>query len=138
MSRIPDCRTDEYYNERYLGGDDRSFVHGFDWCVERAVDNFFDNLDFGLLGPDSHLLHMLSEELPEKMRDSYEWESFYEGQKETREVRTYADYLRSLALEWIEHQRDEVITSMIDEMDEATYAANKAAADAAGAGADNK
>ena len=34
MSYIPDCRTDEYYNEKYLEGLEKTFIEGFDFCVE--------------------------------------------------------------------------------------------------------
>ena len=40
MSYIPNCREDENYNQKYLTGDDKEFVRGYDWCTEQAVDNF--------------------------------------------------------------------------------------------------
>ena len=125
MSRIPDCRTDENYNEKFLNEKDKEFVRGFDWCVEMAVDNFFDNEMFNLQNDDSYLGHILSEKLPVNMVEEYEVEYRYRDvdKTETRKVETYADLIRSKILDWIEAERDELITSMIDSMDEAEHEA---------------
>ena len=32
--KYPDCRTDEYYNEKFLDAEDANIIRGFDWCVE--------------------------------------------------------------------------------------------------------
>lgn len=32
MTYIPDCRTDEVYNESNLNDRDKEFVKGFDFC----------------------------------------------------------------------------------------------------------
>ena len=39
-----------------------------------------------------------------------------EEHRETRKIETYEDILRYKMLEWIERRRDEMITSMIDDM----------------------
>ena len=116
MSYIPDCRTDEVYNVKNLSEDDKQFVNGFDYCTEVAADCFFDNLN-AFFGSDSHLLHALNEELPEELKETYDVEFDYIGEHEsvTREVKTYADLLRVRMLDFIEAQRDELITSMIDD-----------------------
>lgn len=131
MSYIPNCRTDEDYNEKYLNKYDNEFVRGFDWCVEMAVDNFFDNLDI-YFGDDSHIMHLLNEELPENMREEYEIERTFADENdrvEKRDVKTYVDLLRSKILDYIEMERNELITSMIDNMDEQEYAEIKAKVD---------
>ena len=102
MSRIPDCRTDKYYNQKYLAGDDVSFVEGFDWCAEKAVESFFDNMDiytqeFDIKGEDMNLVRFL-ENHPK-----------------------IAEQLKESLLHYIEMQRDELITSMIDGMDKDLY-----------------
>lgn len=131
MSYIPDCRNDENYNEKYLNNFDKEFVRGYDWCVEMSVDNFFDNLDI-YFGDDSHIMHLLNEELPENMREEYEIERTFaddDNKVEKRDVKTYVDLLRSKILDYIEMERDELITSMIDNMDEQEYAEIKAKVD---------
>lgn len=133
MSRIPDCRTDEYYNQKYLNQRDKAELFGFDYCTECAVDNFFDNLD-NYFDEETYLGHVLNEELPESMQEEYTMEfSFFraeENKSEDRTCKTYADLLRMRILEWIEMERDEVITSMIENMDDEEYEAIKAKVDA--------
>lgn len=134
MSYIPNCRTDENYNQKYLNQKDKEFISGYDWCVEQVVDNFFDNnYDHD---DEGYLEHILAQELPECMKDNYEMEAGTDenGQRkyEEREVKTYADLLRMQILAWVETERDELITSMIDDMSEEEYNANKEKADAEG------
>lgn len=111
---IPDCRTDEEYNLEKLNESDKKFVRGYDWCAEEVVDNFFNNIDV-YFEHDSYLMHMLNQEIPEKKHEKYEMVySFQEEKKEDREIRTYLDLLRARILDWIEAERDELITSMVD------------------------
>ena len=115
---MPDCRNDDYYNEDFLSGDDHEFVRGFDWCAEEVVDNFFNNMDV-FFDDDNHLLHVLNETLPEHLQaeEEIEWR-FGDRGKEVRKIETYADLLRTKLEDWIESERDSLITSMIDNMDE--------------------
>lgn len=120
MSYIPNCREDEYYNQKYVNRDDWNYIKGYDWCTEMAVDNFFDNIDIGYL--HGHLEHVLNEEIPEETHDEYEIEfDSTEKKVEKRVIKTYGDLLRKIMLDWIENERDELITSMIDNMDEEEY-----------------
>lgn len=114
MSRIPDCRTDENYNQKYLSDIDKAEVSGFDYCAEMAVDIFFDNLDV-YYGGDDYFMHIMNEEIPESMRKEYVME-YSDGSREDekRTVKTYGDLLRSNLLDWIEEERDQLITSIID------------------------
>lgn len=48
---------------------------------------------------------------------------------EERKVETYADLIRYKILEWIENERNELITSMIDAMDDEEYKKIKEKAD---------
>lgn len=122
MSYIPNCRTDENYNQKYLNDRDKKFLRGFDWCTEMAVDNFFDNEMYELQDSEKYLGHILCKELPDLMQDDYSMEfTFADREEEDRKVRTYADLIRMKILEWIEMERDELITSMIDEYDEEEY-----------------
>ena len=121
MSYIPDCRKDEYYNQKYLNEKDSEFVRGFDWCAEIAMDNFFNNID-DFFERDSFIMHMLLQEIPEMDHEVYEWNnSFSENPVENREIRTYLDKLRAYLIDWVESHRDELITSMIDGMDKDEY-----------------
>jgi hypothetical protein len=119
MSYIPDCREDGYYNVDRLEEGDKREVKGYDWCAEEVVDNFFSNDMGGLCDPETYLGHLLSEKLPEEMRESYEMEfSFGDREPEERVVETYADLIRSRLLDWMESSRDEMIVSMIDSYEE--------------------
>ena len=115
MTYIPDCRTHEVYNFDNLSEENKRNIIGYDWCAEMVVDNFFNNLDVYFAG-DSYLMHILNEKLPEELKEEYEFETaFADGEPEVRKVETYADLLRSKLLDWIEDERDTLITSMIDD-----------------------
>jgi hypothetical protein len=125
MSYIPDCRRDENYNQKYLNEKDSEFIRGFDWCSENAVDVFFDNME-EFFGIDSYLMHILKEEIPEQDHEEYVWiNSFDERIQEKRTVKTYLDAIRAHLVDWVEMHRDELITSMIDNMKEEEYKAIK-------------
>lgn len=115
--RVPNARTDANYNQKYLNEKDKEFLNGFDWCVKTAVDNFFNNLDVHF-SEDSHIMHMLNEELPAKF--------LIVGEDEESEIKTYLDLIRARLLDWIEKKRDELIMSMIDNMSEEEYAEMRA------------
>ena len=120
MSYIPDCRSDEYYNQKYLNEKDGEFVRGFDWCAEMAMDNFFDNIE-NFFCNDSYLMHTLNEEMPEEMHDEYVWVDSFNETEEKRTIKTYLDAIRAHLIDWVESNRDELITSMIDAMSEDEY-----------------
>lgn len=120
MTYIPDCRTDKNYNQKYLNKLDKEFLAGFDWCMENAVDNFFDNnYDFD---DGSYIGHQLLQELSEGDKDDYVMEfTFNDRKDEERKIETIIDKVRYEILAWIESERDMLITSMIDAMDEEEY-----------------
>lgn len=123
MSYIPDCRTDEYYNEKYLNDNDKAEVRGYDWAVEEVVDTAFDNLDVFC---DDTFLAELNKPLPESLKTEYEMEwRFGDRGTEKRNVETYLDLLRYAILAHCEMDRNELVTSMIDDMDEDEYKAIK-------------
>lgn len=109
MSRIPDCRTDEYYNQKYLVGGNADFVKGYDCAVEEIL-NLFNNLD---CYPD--LMQLLDDKVA-LIKDNK------------------ADTVMSCIEDWAEMQRDTMITAMIDGMDEDEYARVKAKVDGGNAG----
>lgn len=125
MSYIPDVRTDDDYSVDFLNKEDKDFIRGFDYCVEYAVDNFFDNLNDL---DDSYLLHIFNETVPPALREKYDF-FFCNGESEEREVETYSDLFKKYLYEWVERIRDEFVTSTIDNMPDEDYDANRNAID---------
>ena len=95
MSYIPDCRTDEYYNEKYLEGLEKTFIEGFDFCVEHAVENGFNNID--------------------------EWTLRDEVDVRPSDIMKVVEAVKEWISDFIERRRDELITSIIDDMGEEEY-----------------
>lgn len=124
MSFIPDCRRDANYNQKYLNEKDSEFIRGFDWCSDNAMDVFFDNLE-EFFDTDSYIMHILKEEIPEDEHEEYVWLNSFDGNEEKRIIKTYLDVIRAHLIDWVEANRDELITSMIDAMDEDEYKAIK-------------
>lgn len=93
MSHIPDCRTDEYYNQKYLKQRDADFVAGYDYALEQ-VQNLFSNLE-------------CYPELEQLLNDNV---------ATIRENKT--GLVQTCIEDWAEMNRDELITSMIDAMDD--------------------
>lgn len=118
---MPDCRNDDYYNSDFLDEADHDLVRGYDWATE-AVDNLFDNIDSLTDGSD-HIEKFLNEELPESMQDEYDMDFAFDEEHPTehREVKTYGDFLRMQMLSWLEIERNELIVSLIENMDEEIY-----------------
>lgn len=124
---LPDCREDNDYNEKFLNENDKTRIAGYDWCAEEVVDNFFDIIE-DLFDDDSHLMHMLNEKLPESMQGEEIIEHTFSKRIETRKIETYKDLLRSKLGEHIEDERNEIIVSMIDNMDKEKYESIKSKA----------
>lgn len=119
---FPDCRNDEFYNADFLDKNDSECVSGYDWAAE-AVDNLFDNLEV-ITDSSDYVANFMNTEVPDYMQEQYTMEfAFGNREDEDRVVKTYADYLRFKILEWLEDERNEFITSMIDNMDEKMYEA---------------
>lgn len=101
MTYIPDCREDDDYNEKYLNHDDKEYIKGYDYAVEDALDSFFNNIgdfDFDVDGEDIDLGKILLNH------------------------ETILNKLKEAMKEHFESERDEMITSMIDNMDDEEYA----------------
>lgn len=103
MSYIPDCRTDENYNVEALNDKDKQFVRGYDWSAEQEMPNFFNNLEV-YFGEDSYIMHVLKEKST--------------STDEEGNPLTYWDEIKECLADWMEMQRDELITSMIDSYEE--------------------
>ena len=128
MSYIPNCREDETYNPKYLSKEDKAFIRGYDWAVEKAINNFFDNHFENNFADDDYLTHILCQKLPQAKKTEYEMENSFTESGEieyyTQEVETYADYLRMMILDWCETERNETVVFLVEDMDEDEYNAN--------------
>ena len=89
MTYIPDVRTDENYNEKFLNEEDKMFLAGYDWAVEQAT-NMCNNLE-------------VYPELLEIMEDNKA--VIKEGK---------ADILKDALSHWLEADRNELVVSMLD------------------------
>lgn len=112
MSYIPDCRTDNNYNEKYLNEKDREYLEGFDWCVKTVLESFTDNMniyknEFDINGVALNLA----------------W--FLENNQEVSEK------LKECMVHFSEMERNTLITAMIEGMDEEEYKEIKARVDGA-------
>ena len=100
MTYIPDARTDDTYNEKYLNEKDKEYIKGYDYAVEEVLESFFANMDIydmSVDGEDIDIGRILTnhEEIAEKLKESMK------------------DYFES--------ERDQMITSMIDHMCDEEY-----------------
>lgn len=108
MTYIPDCREDATYNEKYLNKNDKQYIKGFDFAVEDVLDSFFDNIedyDFEVDGEDIDIGRILVNH------------------------EAILDKLKEAIHEHFESERDVMITSMIDHMDDEEYAKIKSEVD---------
>lgn len=111
MSNIPDCRADETYNQKYLNEKDKEYIKGYDYAVEEVLESFFGNIemyDLSVEGEDIDIGRILEnhESILNKLKESM--------------------------MDYFESSRDEMITSMIDNMDEKEYEEIKASVDSKG------
>lgn len=112
MSYIPDCRTDNNYNEKYLNEKDREYLEGFDWCVKTVLESFTDNMN---IYKDEFDINGVALNLA--------W--FLENNQEV------AEKLKECMVHFSEMERNTLITAMIEGMDEEEYKEIKARVDGA-------
>lgn len=133
MSRIPDCRTDEAYNEKYLNEVDSECITGYDFSIEDNINNFFNNIS-NWEDDIAYALGLSEEEainIEETLLDSdKDIEDYEESEiKEMGVVTALLITLKQRMLEWAEINRDEMIVSMIEHMKDSEYKELKAKAD---------
>ena len=128
--RFPDVRTDENYNTKYLDEKDKEFISGFDYCIDVAVDSFFNNIDdmFGALGSD-YLEKVLNEKVPECLQEELEIEQTFPKGTFNLVVATYKELIWAGLRGWVEGTRDELVTSILDDYSEEKYEKLKAERD---------
>ena len=98
--KVPDTRTDEDYNEKYLNKNDKAYVNGYDHAVDDVLDSFFANLDI------------------------FDWDVEDEDIDLYRILTNHPDIcdrLQENLKEHFESNRDEMIVSLIDHMDDGEY-----------------
>lgn len=105
---FPDCRNDKDYNEDFLDGSGHDFVKGYDAAMESITESC-------VLSDDD----ILKTRLPDNVLDDVRAE--YDGS----DISTFADYLKYALTSYLESTRDEIITSLIDNMPDDVYDAIK-------------
>ena len=85
MSYIPDCRTDEVYNEKNLNKEDKLILAGYDNVAENVIPTFFSNVRFEIENDPSASIYI-----------------------------PLLDDLEDTAMDYIESSRNEMIVSMLD------------------------
>lgn len=88
---IPDCRNDNYYNYDFLDAERRLFADGYDDCI-RALRSALRNLD-----------------------------DFFAEHPDCRIKKRKRKALRRWLLDLLESDRNELIMSLIDDMEEDDY-----------------
>ncbi len=106
MTAIPDCRHDKYYNEDFLNADDKEFLAGFDYCLDQITNLFRNNLE-------------AYKDKIDEMTEDKDKTGFADVFKL---LTASADVLAAIAEHWAEKERNELITSIIDGMDDKDYA----------------
>lgn len=112
MTFIPDTRNDSLYNERFLNDGDDAFVQGFDFAIDTMINLFGHNLD------------TYQQELTELCPEGHEkeWDEAFAKREDLYEiVEDNKEILCAIIKDWAEKERDSVITSCIDGMDEEEY-----------------
>lgn len=94
--RFPDCRTDKYYNQKFLDDNEKEYVSGFDWAVEQITNLLEHNmdvyeLDFDIAGEDINLARFLENHEP------------------------INEMLVGCVEHWMESERNQLITALLDE-----------------------
>lgn len=109
MTHIPDCRTDDTYNQKYLNKEDKDFIRGFDYTVS-VFEVFLDNLDTYI---HNDIFDDPYDEKKENKAKIFILKLINSDfQKEV---------LKRIFNDWMEMDRDEFITSMIDSYSEEEY-----------------
>lgn len=109
---LPDCRNDETYNERFLEDRDEQYVSGFDTAVDSIITLFADNLDV--------YENELTELCPEGYTPEYD-ECFAKRKDLYNIVVENKEILCAIIKDWLESERNEIITSCIDSMEDEVY-----------------
>ena len=109
---FPDTRLDETYNEDFLNADDTNFVQGYDCAVDEIVNLFANNLDVY----ERELTELCpADHVPEEDEAFATRKDLYEILLANKEV------ICAVLKDWLEAERNEIVTSFIDNMDDEEY-----------------
>lgn len=112
MSLFADCRNDGVYNEDFLDKVDSSFLKGADFAVDQIENMFLNNLD----SYEDELTEVLDEGEVAGEDEVYSTrQDLYDILGENKEL------IVTLIRHWMEKERDMLVTSMIDGMNEDEY-----------------
>lgn len=110
---------DENYNEDFLNGSDKDYIQGYDVCFDAIISLIASNLDVY----EGELTELCPEGYtPEEDECFTTREDLYEIMVENKEI------ICAIIKDWLEMTRDEIITSLIDSMDDKEYESLKAKA----------
>lgn len=101
------------YFEEFLDSKDSEFIRGFDFVAEQTIKSFFTNLEeysFELASAGIDVSNIDSEEM---LSDTE-----YVGHNKDMYI---ADIFKRCLLDYVEHKRNEWITSAIDRMSDEDY-----------------
>ena len=129
MSYIPSVRTktvtspymdkdgekENGYWQGYLDKDNAMFVAGFDFAVKTSADSFFDNIDYLANYDDDAIISVDDINLS--------LSEFFEKHPNALEA------IRRALLDWLEMDRDNLVVSAIDDMEQEEYDCIKKKAD---------
>ena len=129
-SDTPD-KPNPYYQE-YLNEKDKEFIAGFDYVADEQIGNFFDNFEDAIAIVNEGLevkgvdFDKVDTDLLRKDRDDNEdvlADIINEKVTVNEETKAFLLVQRAL-LSWIEMNRNEMITGMLDDMNEEEYKEN--------------
>lgn len=99
---VPDCRNDNYYNEDFLTNDGKQYLQGFDFATDFIRTAAID---------DDLLNRQLPKDIGDEVKERYPDE----------DIKTIGDYISVLICEHLEMERDMLIVSLIESMDDDIY-----------------
>ncbi len=112
------------YFQGYLGEIDSEFLRGYDWVMEKEFINWlynigasnrpFEDVDFDLEKIDTDVI------CSDQGYDDYSEDELAKMSKETKLLLMLADDF----VQWVESSRDQLVTSMIEAMDDDKYQEN--------------
>ena len=114
-----------YYQE-YLSKDDDTFLDGYDWAINEEMDSFFGNMD----AYEDDLADILGIEPEEGENIPIDYELLSKEEPAEEDIKNASRETKLLLwakqnlLNWMEMSRNELVTSMIDGMDEEEYRQN--------------
>lgn len=113
--------TPNPYYEKYLNTDDSNFLDGYDWAVNEEAKHFLENMLEHLEEFDKeHFIRIgkINEDI--LMRDDVSETELKDVNDET----VFLYRLKEAFMEHLEMSRNEIVTSMIENMDEEEYEEN--------------